>query len=255
MNQESLVLLEKQGEVASITLARASKLNALSSPMRAEIGVCLSQVASDDSVKVVLLRAEGRSFCAGGDLANAPTDAMAWRERVLLAQAHHLQMIGMNKPIIAAVQGVAAGGGASLALAADILVMAEDARLSFPFVRLGLVPDGLCSALLQAKVGAGVALDILLCGDSIDATQAQRLGLTRRVVPKEALDQHARSLAAELAALPWEGLALTKSLCAQHWASGLQQVGRQEADAFALATTTLGHQRAMASVLARLNKN
>lgn len=254
MTTETNVLLTRQDGLATITLARSAKLNALSPRMREEIGASLAQVAADDSVKVVLLRAEGRAFCSGGDLVDAPADALGWRERVKLAQAHHLAMARMNKPVIAAVQGAAVGGGAALALAADILVMADDARLVFPFVRLGLVPDGLSSALLQAKAGVGAALDVLLSGGSIDASEAQRLGLTRRVVPAAQLDETARALAAELLQLPWEGLMLTKALCAQHWAAGLQQVAAHESEAFALATTTAGHRQALAAVLARLNR-
>ena len=254
MTEETNVLLTRQDGLATITLARTAKLNALSPRMRDEIGHCLEQVARDDSVKVVLLRAEGRAFCSGGDLVDAPTDALSWRERVKQAQAHHLAIARMNKPVIAAVQGAAVGGGAALALAADILVMAEDARLVFPFVRLGLVPDGVSSALLQAKAGVGAALDVLLSGGSIDAAEAVRLGLTRRVVPASQLGETSRSLATELLQLPWEGLMLTKALCTQYWAGPLQQVAAHESEAFALATTTRGHQQALAAMLSRLNR-
>src|SRR5690606_18580240 len=113
-----------------------------------------------------------------------------------------LTIARMRKPVIAAVQGTASGGGASLALAADILVMAEDAKLSFPFVRLGLVPDGGAAYLLQAKLYAAPALDLLLTGGAMTAAEAARLGLTRRVVPADRLDAESRTLAADLLKLP-----------------------------------------------------
>lgn len=250
------VLFERADGLATITLARPAKLNALSPAMRHAMGECLARVVDDDDVKVVLIRAEGPDFCAGADLVDAPSDPLGWRSRIRVAQAQHLAIVRMNKPVIAAVQGRALGGGASMALAADILVMSEDAKLVFPFVQLGVVPDGGASALLQAKAGAGASLDLLLTAGSMDAAEARQLGLTRRVVPREQLDDAARAVAQRLLRLPWEALMLTKALCAQRWAHGLESVLAHESEAFALATTTLGHRNAieaMRSALSRKN--
>ncbi|WP_235548512.1 enoyl-CoA hydratase/isomerase family protein [Noviherbaspirillum sp. Root189] len=245
----SEVLLHKDGGIATITLSRPDKLNALSTSMRNSLGECLANVAEDQEVKVVVLRGEGRAFCAGADLVDAPKTPLAWRDRILTAQSHHMTIAMMRKPVIAAVQGAAVGGGASLALAADIRIMADDAKLVFPFVRLGIVPDGGASFLLQAKLHAGIALDLLLTGGTLTAAEAERLGLTRRVVSAEQLDQTSQTLARDLLNLPWEALMLTKALCAQQWAQGLQRALSHEADAFALATTTEGHKAALAEIL------
>jgi len=250
------VLFEKAEGLATITLTRPAKLNAMSSAMRVVMGECLARAANDAAIKVVLIRAEGSDFCAGADLVDAPSEPLAWRSRIQVAQDQHLAIVRMNKPVIAAVQGRALGGGASLALAADILVMAEDAKLVFPFVQLGVVPDGGASALLQAKAGPGAALDLLLTAGSLDAAEARQLGLTRRVVPRDELDATARAVAQRLLQLPWEALMLTKALCAQRWAHGIESVLAHESEAFALATTTLGHRQAieaMRSTLARKN--
>lgn len=252
MRQTELVHLTKTAGLGTITLARAAKLNALSNEMRAELGRHLADVAADGEVRVVLLRAQGRAFCAGADMGNTPDGALGWRERILLAQSHHLQILRMQKPVIAAVQGAAVGGGASLALAADILVMADDAKLVFPFTRLGLVPDGGAAALLQAKASPALALDLLLTGGEMTASQARQAGLTRRVVPAAGLDEAAHALAAALLALPHEGLMLTKALISQYWTAHLQNALTHEADAFALATTTEGHRRALARLRERL---
>ncbi|WP_151448711.1 enoyl-CoA hydratase/isomerase family protein [Lacisediminimonas profundi] len=254
MEESGEVLLDKANGLAVITLSRPNKRNALSPTMRASLGECLADVGKDEAVKVLLLRGDGPAFCAGADIVDAPQSPLAWRERIRMAQAHHIAIVRMNKPVIAAVQGAATGGGASLALAADILVMADDAKLSFPFVRLGLVPDGGASALLQAKTNAATALDLLLTGGSITAVDAQHLGLTRRVVPAEQLDAASRALASDLLNLPWEALMLTKALCAQHWAAGLEPVLAHEAEAFALASSTAGHQSALAAMLLKLNQ-
>jgi 2-(1,2-epoxy-1,2-dihydrophenyl)acetyl-CoA isomerase len=246
------VLLHKEGGIATISLSRPDKLNALSTSMRASLGECLDDVAEDQDVKVVVLRGEGRAFCAGADLVDAPTTPLAWRDRILTAQSHHRTIAMMRKPVIAAVRGVAVGGGASMALAADIRIMADDAKLVFPFVRLGIVPDGGASFLLQAKLHAGIALDLLLTGGTLTAVEAERLGLTRRVVPADQLDQASQALANDMLKLPWEALMLTKALCAQQWAQGLESALRNEADAFALATTTDGHKAALAAMLTKL---
>lgn len=248
MDDHGTVLLEKTNGLAVITLARPEKLNALTSAMRRRLGECLADVADDPEVKVVLLRGEGRAFCAGADVVNAPEAPLEWRDRILTAQDHHLMMVRMRKPVIAAVQGSAAGGGASLALAADILIMAEDAKLSFPFVRIGVVPDGGAAYLLQAKLHAAPALDLLLTGGAMTAVEAERRGLTRRVVPADRLDAESRALAASLLELPWEAVMLTKALCGQYWTHSLERALSHEADAFALASTTDGHRTAMAQI-------
>lgn len=248
---EDATTLERAGALAVITLNRPNKANALSPAMRAALQRHLQQVAADDTVDTVLLQAAGPSFCGGLDLSDLPDTPAAWRARVLAAQANHREVLNMSKVVVAAVQGAVVGGGASLALSADILVMADDAYLAFPFVRLGIVPDGGSSYFLQAKLGVAVATDLLLTGGRIDAAEAARLGLTRRVVPADRLAADARRLAEELQALPAEARALTKSLCRQYWADRLDSVLAHEADAFGFAAATPGHRTAMAQLRSR----
>lgn len=245
------VLLEKADGLAILTLNRPQKLNAMSTAMRAEFGELLQTIATDPDIHVVLLQGLGPSFCAGADTSDFPTTPLAWRDRILTAQRHHIELIKMNKIVIASVQGVAAGGGASLALAADILIMADDATLRFPFVRLGLIPDGGCSYLLQSKLGVPAALDLMLTGGTIDAEEARRVGLTRRIVTSSKLEETSRALAEELLTLPHEALLLTKSVSRQTWTNTMEAALGHEADAFALATTMPGHQRALAAIQAR----
>lgn len=239
------VTCEKSEGVATIALRRPDRRNALSPSMRFELGVWLREVSSDEAVKVVLLEAEGSVFCAGGDLTGAPGTAMEWREKVQIAQSQHVMMMGMRKPVIAAVQGAAIGGGASLALASDILLMAEDARLEFPFVKIGLVPDGGAAFLLQKKASAALAMDVLLTGGGLSAEEAMRAGLTRRICPKTELKEEGRSLARSMAALPREALMLTKSLLSRVWASDVHGALDHEADAMGVAVTTDGYKQAM----------
>ena len=254
MTTESTVLLDRKESVAVLTLNRPDKLNAMSAHMRHEFGAHLQTIADDPSIRVVILEGRGRAFCVGADTSDLPTTPLAWRDRILMAQTHHLAMLKMSKIVVACVQGAAAGGGASLALAAVILVMAEDATLRFPFVKLGLIPDGGCSFLLQSKLGVPAALDLMLTGGTLTAAEARTQGLTRRLVPQEGLRTAAEQLAAELLSIPHEALLLTKSVCRQTWTGAMEAATSHEADAFALATTMPGHQEALATVRARQSK-
>lgn len=249
---DGTVACEVDGAVARLTLSRPDKLNALSLPMREAFDAAVTRILADDAVRVVLLRAEGRAFCAGADLVSAPREPLGWRTRLRLAQTHHGGLIRSDKIVIAAVQGAAAGGGASLALSADILVLSEDAKLIFPFVKLGLVPDGGASYLLAAKAGPALATDILLTGGTLTAAEAREAGLTRRVVARSELEAASERLVADLLALPPEGLVLTKNLLRGTWARDLAGGFDHEADVMGLASATPGHAAAMDRALAQL---
>jgi enoyl-CoA hydratase/carnithine racemase len=252
LSSSDIIKLQRRNRIAVITLNRPQQRNALSVEMRALLARRLDEI--DDEVGVVVLRGEGAAFCAGADLGDVPDTPMAWRDRIVTAQTQHLRIINMKQTVIAVVQGAAFGGGASLALAADILVMDENASLGFPFVKLGVIPDGGASFLLQAKASPAIALDVLLTGGVIRAEEARALGLTRRVAPAGELEAHAMKLADELAALPTEALQLTKSVCAQGWAAHLAGALRHEADAFGLATASDGHRTAMVAAKAKVAK-
>lgn len=247
--KDGTVSCEVSGAVATLILRRPGRLNALSGHMRAAFGRALSQVEAAEGVRVVLIFGEGRAFCAGGDLDSFPSTPFAWRARLRGAQDHHARMVRSDKIFIAAVQGAAAGGGASLALASDILVMAEGAKIVFPFVTLGLVPDGGASLLLTAKLGPALATDLLLSGGTLTAPEAKAAGLTRRVVPDDDLRGAAKALAAELAAIPDGALALTKNLIRGTWADRMQASFDHEVDGMALAAGLPGHKEALAAAM------
>lgn len=249
---EGTVVCEVDGPTARLTLSRPEKLNALSNGMRRSFDIGVRRILADEAIRIVLICGEGRAFCAGGDLDNLPQDPMAWRQRIRLAQAHHWGLIASDKIVVAAVQGVAVGGGASLALSADILVLAEDARLVFPFVKLGLVPDGGAAYLLASKIGPALATDILLTGGVLTAAEARAAGLSRRVVARDALGAAVDNLLEELLSLPSEGAALTKNLLRGVWARNLQTGLDHEADVMGLASVTPSHKAALERALAKL---
>ncbi len=202
-----LVLETRDAGVLTLTLNRPDRLNALNP----ELGVALSQAveraARDPDVSVVVITGAGRAFCAGGDLA-AIQDA---RNRGAIAELEPLLRGGqrlvltmrtMRQPIIAAVNGAAAGGGMNIALAADLRIAAEDAVFGQSFAKVGLFPDYGGTFLLPRLVGESRAAEMFYTGDLIDAQTALRIGVVNRVVPPNQLAAEARALAAKIAQGP-----------------------------------------------------
>jgi 2-(1,2-epoxy-1,2-dihydrophenyl)acetyl-CoA isomerase len=196
----------------------AAKLNALSETMTRELVDALEALAADPNVRAVVLTGEGRGFCSGADLGGMADD---YREGGRARPADLLDegyakivrlMAEAPKPVIAAVNGVAAGAGLSLALACDVRIASEAATFSMAFVRIGLVPDSGASYFLPRIVGAAAALELSITGERIDAERALRIGLITRTTPPENLHADVAAFAAQLAALPTKAIGLTKQL-------------------------------------------
>ena len=192
---------EVSESIATITLDRPDALNALTVPMKTELLAAFRAVARDRAVRVVVLTGAGRAFCAGQDLKerlepDAAPLAVEVRDRynpIISA------MRRLDKPIVGAINGVAAGAGASLAFACDLRVMAEGASFVLAFGRIGLVPDSGATWFLPRLVGPAKAAELALLGELLSAADAERFGLVTRVVPSETLADEARALAVRLA--------------------------------------------------------
>ncbi len=219
-NAEHLLFQTEQG-VRTITLNRPDRLNALTTELAEAIQAAIAAAAADDAVRVIVLTGAGRGFCAGLDLSDgaagvlegqgrqARLDPLGWVGRQALA------LTGCDKPIIAALNGAAAGAGLSLALAADIRLMAAGARLTTGYLRRGLVPDGGMAFFLPRLVGASRAAELILTARDIDAEEAERIGLVSRVLPAEGFREAVASYAADLASGPPIAQTLAKRLLAQ----------------------------------------
>ncbi|MGW1724952.1 enoyl-CoA hydratase/isomerase family protein [Streptomyces sp. NPDC002306] len=214
---ESWVLHTTDHQVSRITLNRPEALNALTPDQRERVIRLLYEASGDPDVRAVVIAGTGRGFCSGADLRAGPPAG----ERVagdvartlrLGAQRLIAAVLDCEKPVIAAVNGIAAGLGAHLALACDLVLAAESARFIEVFVRRGLVPDGGGAYLLPRLVGPRRAKELMFFGDALAASDAERLGLVNRVVPDAELDRTARAWAERLAAGPTRALALTKQL-------------------------------------------
>jgi 2-(1,2-epoxy-1,2-dihydrophenyl)acetyl-CoA isomerase len=212
------ILLDIADGVAKLTLNRPARANALDSAACAVLQAALVRSAESD-VRVVVLTGAGTAFCAGQDLAERAAiadgakidlgDALArnWNPIVVAIRA-------LEKPVLAAVNGVATGAGANLALACDIVVAARSARFIQPFCRLGLVPDAGGTYLLPRLVGDARARGLLLLGEPIGAEQAEAWGMIWKAVPDDELQGTTRALASRLAVAPTYGIGLTKQALA-----------------------------------------
>jgi enoyl-CoA hydratase/carnithine racemase len=191
------VRLETDGHVAVVTLDRPDKLNALTSEMTAELSGHVDAVNENQDIRAVVVTGAGRAFCAGSDIGSLDGYATPWEFGLRTDYGDVLRTL--RKPVIAAVNGHALGGGLELALACDIRVAADTATFAAPEIKLGWIGGSGQSALLAHSVGPSNAALMLLTGDPVDAATALRWGLVSEVVPASALLDRARDLAAVIA--------------------------------------------------------
>ena len=226
--------------VATLTLNRPKVLNALTFEAYARLRDRLENLRYDDAVKVLILTGEGRGFCSGGDV-HAIIGELLQRDvrehieftRMTGAVVRNMRML--EKPIIAAVNGIAAGAGAVLALASDLRVASDQARFAFLFTKVGLSGADMGAAyLLPRVVGLGRAAELLMFGDTIDAATAERYGLVNRVIPHADLMPVATEWARRLAAGPPLALGMTKRMITNELHMDLHAALESEAQAQAL---------------------
>ncbi|MFJ9470597.1 enoyl-CoA hydratase/isomerase family protein [Streptomyces caniferus] len=253
---DSLIRHATDNGVSWITLNRPEAMNALTWEQRERLIRLLSEASSDPDVRAVVLTATGRGFCAGADLRGAPSS----HERVAGDVARMIRdgaqrlitaVLDCEKPVVAAVNGTAAGLGAHLALACDLVLAAESARFIEVFVRRGLVPDGGGAYLLPRLIGPQRAKELMFFGDALPATEAARLGLVNRVVGDGELEKTAREWAERLAAGPTRALALTKQLVNASLDTDRSAAFAAEATAQELNMTTADAQEGVASFVER----
>ncbi len=249
------IVTESAQGVLTITLNRPDALNALNADMCVELAAALRAGQRDDAIRCLLLTGRGRAFCAGLDLRetrgtpSAPAQldlGELLRERL---NPLILRMRTMEKPIVAAVNGVAAGGGAGLALAADLRVFARSAALRMAFPQVGLVPDCGTTLTLVQIAGLGRASELCLLDETVAAERCLALGLATRVVDDADLPAAAREIAVKLAAGPRLALALTKRALTRAWHATLDEQLEYEALLQSTAGRGSEHQEGVAAFL------
>lgn len=236
MATEEVVLKRIDGHVATLTINRPDKLNALNIETRGRIVQELDELAKNDDVRVVVVTGAGdKAFVAGADISEFEGKSPVDQHRVMTDSSVFLAVDRFPKPIIAAINGFCLGGGCELAMACDIRIASEGAKLGQPEINLGLLPGGGGTQRLPRLVGMGAALKLLYTGDFIRADEAHRIGLVDEVVPAGDVAARAKELAEAIAAKSPVALRLIKQAVRTSLRTPLDEGLSQEVSLFALA--------------------
>ena len=254
-----LVLSDVTDGVAVITLNRPDKRNAMSDAMRAELVDALQQAASDTTVRAVVLTGAGRAFCAGGDVAgmqqrmNASPGEVGFNGWSRQQGVHRAQMLlhTLPKPTIAAVNGAAAGLGADTALACDFVMASSSAKFAWSYVLRGLIPDGGGLYFLPRRVGLSRAKELIFTGRTLEALEAERIGLVDRISAPETLLADAIAWARTLSAGSATALALAKTLVNQSHETAPAALFASSSQAQGICYTSTEHRESVAAFLAK----
>jgi enoyl-CoA hydratase/carnithine racemase len=217
MNTSTQVRIETTCGLLAVTLARPEKKNALTMPMYQALVQALERASADPAVHVVLLDADGGDFCAGNDIADFVALARSGQALESSDVFRFLRALALfDKPLVAAVRGRAVGIGTTMLLHCDLVYVADNARLSTPFVDLALVPEAASSLLLPARIGHVRAFALFALGETLDAPGALACGVANAVLPADEVTPRARAAALTLAAKPAVALQATKKLMRDH---------------------------------------
>jgi 2-(1,2-epoxy-1,2-dihydrophenyl)acetyl-CoA isomerase len=248
------ILFEVDQGVARITLNRPDVLNSIHTAMSGEIQEALARAAREPEIRAVLLTGKGRGFCAGQDLDEVRPGATVQDFAAHARTAYTpivLALRALEKPVVCAVNGVAAGAGANLALACDLVLAAEEASFVQVFAKIGLVPDTGGTFFLPRLVGLARAMALAMMAEKITAAQAVEIGLIYRACPAASLDEEASKLAVHLATQPTLGLGLTKRLLNAAWANDLETQLELEAECQGVAGRSADYAEGVAAFLAK----
>lgn len=221
----STILFEQIGNVAKLTLNRPEKFNSFNREMALELQQQLDKCATDDSIRAILLTAQGKAFCAGQDLGEAVEDNGLTITRIV--EEHYnpiiLKLRQIEKPVIAAVNGVAAGAGASIALTCDICVATASASFVQAFSKIGLIPDSAGTFFLPRLVGIHRAAALMMTGEKVMAKDAVDMNMIYKVFSDETFAEESMKLATMLSEMPTFGLGMTKKLLNESYNNTLEQ--------------------------------
>lgn len=254
-----LIDLQVQAGIATLTLNRPEKRNAMSDAMRTEFIAALEHVASNQAIRALVLTGSGKGFCAGGDIAGmerrmqAPTGEIAFNGWSRQQGVHHAQSLlhTLPKPTIAAVNGAASGLGADTALACDFIIASAAASFTWSYIHRGIVPDGGGMYFLPRRVGLSRAKELIFSGRKVEADEALRLGIADRIASADTLVADAQAWAAELSQGSATALALGKTIINQSFEMSAQQVFAQGSQAQGICYTSTEHRASVMAFLAK----
>lgn len=237
--------------VAIIRLNRPDKFNSFNRTMALQLQQALDAAEADKTVRAIYFTAEGKAFCAGQDLKEAIDTEGPGIERIVVEHYNPIiqRLRSIEKPIVCGVNGVAAGAGANIALACDIVVAAESASFIQAFGKIGLIPDSGGTFFLPRLVGFQRASALMLLGDKVTANEAMQMGMIYKIFADRALHENALQLAHTLAGLPTKGLGLTKRLLNESITNNLNQQLQREAQEQVVAAATADHREGITAFL------
>jgi 2-(1,2-epoxy-1,2-dihydrophenyl)acetyl-CoA isomerase len=255
-SSEPLVILQRDGAIATLLLNRPNSLNALDIATAQAFLACCTELAADSSVRAVVLKGAGKAFGVGGDLGALRTDSTA-TAMALIAPLHAsvLLLTSMSAPVIACLHGTVAGGSLSLAMACDLAIAADNTRFNLAYVNLAANCDLSGSWHLPRLVGLRNAMAIALLGDTFDAPEALRLGLLNRIVPATELESATAALVQRLAAGPTQAIGRMKTLLRQSLGNDLPTQLDLERDHFRASTGTVDFAEALDAFFSKRRPN
>ena len=206
------IKIDNDGGILTLTMARPDKKNALTNAMYGALADAIQGAETDPAIRVVLIRGEGDMFTAGNDVGEFAAIATGQMQGERHVNRFLKSLAQSSRPLVAAVQGRAVGVGTTMLLHCDLVVLADNALLSTPFVNLALVPEAASSLLMPLRIGYARAFEMFALGEAVNATSALAWGLANRVVPLDRLDTEAKALAVRLARQPAGAVSTTKRL-------------------------------------------
>lgn len=243
------ILYEVRNGVAYLTLNRPDKLNAFTEQMNSEIQKALKQAAADDEVRCLVITGAGRAFCSGEDLGGV-TEELDHGEVLRKRYAPMMKMLHrFEKPVVAALNGVAAGAGMSLALACDFRLASEKASFVQAFIHVGLIPDAGNLYYLPRLIGHAKALELAVLGEKVTANQALDLGLVTKVIAEDVWEQEVQAFAERLASMPTKAIGLIKRYMNESWHASFENYLEKEAHGQRIAGLTADHKEGVRAFL------
>ncbi len=235
--------------VAWISLNRPDKLNAFTEQLNKEVQQSIKQASRDKEVRCLVITGEGRAFCSGQDLQGVNEDMDHGEVLRRFYNPMVLELHKCKKPVIAAVNGVAAGAGMSLALACDFRLLSDKASFLEAFIHVGLVPDAGNLYFLPKLIGHAKAMELAVLGEKVNAQEAKELGLATKVIPMEKWQDEITAFAERLASMPTAAIAIIKKNLKASWESTLEECLERDAQGQRLAGLTLDHKEGVAAFM------
>jgi 2-(1,2-epoxy-1,2-dihydrophenyl)acetyl-CoA isomerase len=251
------ILTETQGHVAIIKLNRPDKFHSFNREMALGLQAALDAAANDDNIRAILLTASGKAFCAGQDLGEAIDESGPGIEKIV--QEHYnpiiLKLRSIEKPVVCAINGVAAGAGASISLACDILIAGASATFIQAFSKIALIPDSGGTFILPRLVGFQRATALMMLGDKVTAAEALQMGMIYKVAEDDKLMETAMSVAKTLSEMPTKALGLTKRLLNEGTTNSLEQQLVREGQEQVVAAATSDFKEGIAAFMEKRKAN